>query len=170
MSRLFSHTFRLIAIYLDTVKKILIMLALMSLSIFLLSCGGKNKDNNRNESLNNESSTQAAEHVKKISSEDEFNTAIDKSENKLSIFDLYADWCRPCRILAPTLEKIAEESNGAFFFYRINVNQFPQIAQYFGVNGIPHVAFMKNKKIIATLVGLQPEEEYRKVINENTGN
>jgi len=103
-----------------------------------------------------------------ISSEDEFNKIMEKAGNKLIIFDLYADWCIPCKILSPTLEKIAESNKGAVSFYKINIDRLPHIAQTFGVHGIPHVAFMKNKAVVATLVGVQPEEAYLKAIAENS--
>jgi thioredoxin len=96
----------------------------------------------------------------------QLSAVVDLSDNSLVAFDLYADWCGPCRRLAPTLDSIAKENKNRVTFYRINVDQLPQAAQAFQVSAIPVVVFVKNKSAVCTVVGMQPKEEYVKVIDE----
>jgi thioredoxin 1 len=127
--------------------------------LLLLSCGNEKKETSA------ESGTTSV--IAAIASESEFNAVAENSPNKLLVIDLYADWCVPCRILSPMLEKIAQNNTWRAAFYKVNIDKFPQIARSFGVRGIPHVAFMKNRNVIEALVGVQPEEAYMKVIAEN---
>ncbi len=82
----------------------------------------------------------------------------------MMVLDLYADWCGPCRILAPTLHELAAEFKGKADFYRINVDKSPDLARSFGVRGIPYVIFMMEKKPVYALTGLNPKENYQKVL------
>jgi thioredoxin len=107
----------------------------------------------------------ASEFIKHIESADQLDTIMTKAGNNLIAFDLYADWCMPCRILSPTLEKIAKSNPSKVVFYKINIDKLPQIARDFGVSGIPLVVFMKNKTVVQEFVGVQPEEDYIAAIN-----
>lgn len=93
---------------------------------------------------------------------------LDSSTGELLVFDLYADWCTPCKVLSPTLEKIALSETNRVKFYKINVDENPQIAAAFGVEGIPYVVFVKNKAAVSALTGVQPEEAYRQVIQQHS--
>jgi thioredoxin 1 len=99
-----------------------------------------------------------------ISSMDDLKKLIDTSGNKLLVFDLYADWCMPCRALSPTLTALASANTKNALFFRINVDKSRDIAAEFGVNGIPYVVFVKNKEAIYAITGLNPREKYEKVI------
>lgn len=99
-----------------------------------------------------------------IQSEEAFMKIIEEP-NKLMVFDLYADWCGPCKVLSPMLEKIAEENKDKAAFYKINVDQQPRLSALFKVRGIPYVVFLKNKTILYALTGLYPKDAYVKVIN-----
>ncbi len=103
--------------------------------------------------------------IQSIGSLEQFNAIIEHSGNQLIAFDLYADWCMPCHVLEPLLNEIAKEYSTKITFYKINADQFPQIIEAFGVNGIPFVVFIKNKKAIYALMGVQPKESYVKIIN-----
>ncbi len=129
------------------------------LILLLLSCGQEKKETSAEGG--------ATSLITAVASADEFNSVIENSPNKLLVIDLYAEWCVPCRILSPMLEKIAQNNTWRAAFYKINIDKFPQIARSFGVRGIPHVAFMKNRTVVEALVGVQPEEAYMKVIAEN---
>ena len=83
------------------------------------------------------------------------------------MFDLYADWCMPCRVLSPVLEKIAVEMKSSVSFYKINIDKSPDIASVFQVSGIPFVVFIKDKKVVQALLGVQPEAAYRRAIMEH---
>lgn len=104
------------------------------------------------------------EPVQLISTMDELKKLIDTSGNKLLVFDLYADWCMPCRLLSPTLTSIASANTKNARFFRINVDKSRDIAAEFGVNGIPFVVFIKNKEAVYAITGLNPKERYESVI------
>lgn len=104
--------------------------------------------------------------VKSINSIEEFTKLIETSGDRLLVFDLYADWCMPCKILSPTLEKISDEKKDQADFYKINVDKNPQIAGAFGVSGIPFVVFVKNKTGVSALTGVQSKEAYIKTIDQ----
>lgn len=101
--------------------------------------------------------------VKVIRSGDHF-TEVKGASSRLIVFDLYAEWCGPCRTLSPMLEEIAVESAGKADFYKINVDELPDLAASFNVTGIPCVVFMKDKKVIHSLTGLYPKSAYMKAI------
>jgi thioredoxin 1 len=118
------------------------------------SCGGKNQ----------ESSVMA-----RVLTIGEVTTAIDSSRDSLVAFDMYADWCGPCKVLAPTLEKVAIAAKGKVRFYRVNMDQVPEAAQLFGVRGIPFIVFVKNKQVVASYIGVQTEETYLGAIRQFSG-
>jgi thioredoxin 1 len=89
---------------------------------------------------------------------------IDTSGNRLIMFDLYADWCLPCRILSPLLETIATEHPGRVSMYKINIDKNPDIAESFGVTGIPFVVLIKNKTTVQAFTGVQPKDAYVRAI------
>lgn len=111
------------------------------------------------------SETVQNDYIQPIGSLEQFNAIIEHSGNRLIAFDLYADWCMPCHVLEPLLNEIAKEYSSKITIYKINADQFPQIIEAFGVNGIPFVVFIKNKKAIYALMGVQPKESYVKIIN-----
>lgn len=104
--------------------------------------------------------------VKSIQSAEEFKRILDESGNQLLGFDLYADWCGPCRMLAPVLEEIASENKDKIAFYKIDTMNHPDLARAFQVSSIPYVVFIKNKKTVHALTGLRRKNTYLKIINQ----
>jgi thioredoxin 1 len=102
--------------------------------------------------------------VEVITSFDHLDSIIKNSPNDLLIFDLYADWCRPCKILAPMYSSLAKKHHAKARFFRVDVQKHRDIASAFRVSGIPMVVFMKNKEIVSTIRGLRPQEQYETVI------
>lgn len=102
--------------------------------------------------------------IQSITSVEQFNLVVENSGNKLIAFHLYADWCMPCHALAPTLSEIARENKSKITLYKVDTDKFPQITAAFGVTGIPFVVFIKNKKAIYALIGVQPKDSYTRVI------
>jgi len=103
--------------------------------------------------------------VRTVMSGKELELILANSGDDLLMFDLYADWCMPCRILSPMLEKIAREHPDKVTVYKINVDKAPDLAAAFGVSGIPFVVFVQNKTGVYALTGVQTEETYVQVIN-----
>jgi thioredoxin len=101
-----------------------------------------------------------------ISGAEELTALIDSSGNRLLMFDLYADWCMPCRVLSPMIESIAAEMGTRVSIYKINIDKNPTIADVFQVSGIPFVVMIKNKVVVQSFVGVQPRDAYvRAIIN-----
>jgi len=103
--------------------------------------------------------------VTTITSQEHLTQVLEASAERLLLFDLYADWCMPCKILSPIIEEIANENKERVSVYKINVDQHPGIAQAFGVSGIPLVVYVKNKTGVFALSGVQPREAYVRAID-----
>ncbi|MBI4994164.1 thioredoxin [Candidatus Peregrinibacteria bacterium] len=76
----------------------------------------------------------------------------------LSVIDIYADWCGPCRMMAPFFEEVAKSYEGKVKMGKMNVDESPQTPGKFGVTGIPTIIFLKDGKEIDRLVGFQSKE------------
>ena len=83
-----------------------------------------------------------------------------------AVVDFYADWCGPCRRVAPIMEKLAEEYDGQLLVYKVNVDQEKDLAAVFQVKSIPTVLFIPMEGQPMMQVGAMTEEGYRKVIVE----
>jgi len=108
-------------------------------------------------------STQDA--VKPIQGFEKLNEVLESSGDDLLMLDLYADWCGPCRMLAPILEEIAKENRDKVKVYKINIDKNPDIARSYGVSGIPFVVLVKNKIRVHAFTGLQSKQAYVRVID-----
>ncbi len=84
-----------------------------------------------------------------------------KNAKKPILVDFFADWCLPCSILSPILEKVEGDYKDRIIFARVNVNMAPDACQKYGINPIPAVILFKGEKPIAEFVGLKPEPEIR---------
>lgn len=69
------------------------------------------------------------------------------------LVDFWADWCGPCKMIAPILEEIAQEYGDKVVIAKLNVDQNPSISPKFGIRGIPTLLLFKDSKVIATQVG-----------------
>lgn len=73
------------------------------------------------------------------------------------LVDFYATWCAPCRVLSPTIDRVAAAYTGKIKFVKVNVDECPKVAQDYSVAGLPTVAIFKDGKIIDRSEGLQDE-------------
>jgi len=97
--------------------------------------------------------------------DDAFEKVVLKSSLPV-IVDFWAPWCVPCRMVAPTLEKIAAEKDGKLVVAKVNTDEDYLWAQKYGVQGIPTMLFIANGKIIHRQVGALPEPALRKVVDQ----
>ncbi|MEH6571199.1 MAG: thioredoxin, partial [Halioglobus sp.] len=100
---------------------------------------------------------------------DETNAAqllIEESNNRPVVVDFWADWCEPCKVLMPMLEKIANEYQGAFLLAKVNADEQQAITQQFGVRSLPTVMVIQNGQPVDGFAGAQPETEVRKMLEK----
>lgn len=86
---------------------------------------------------------------------------FERSQHTPVVLDFWAAWCQPCRLLAPLLEKLAEEFAGRFFLVKADTDQLPQQALDFGVEGIPAVYAVREGKVVDAFTGLLTESQLR---------
>jgi thioredoxin 1 len=82
-----------------------------------------------------------------------FDAEVVKSEVPVLI-DFYADWCMPCRMMSPILEKVAEQTAGRAKVVKINVDEEPELATAFKVSSIPALAVVRDGKVVDAAMGL----------------
>ena len=78
--------------------------------------------------------------------------------------DFYADWCGPCKMIAPIMEKLSEEYKGKVAFYKVDTDREQQLAAMFGIRSIPTLVFIPLNEQPKALVGAVPEHVLREVI------
>ena len=81
-----------------------------------------------------------------------------KESDKVVLLDFYADWCGPCRMVAPIVEEISNE-HPEYLVGKINVDDEPELAQKFGVMSIPMLAVMKDGQLVNKSVGARPKAQ-----------
>ena len=93
-----------------------------------------------------------------------FDEILDK-ENV--VVDFWAEWCGPCRVIAPVLEELAEEYAGEIVIAKLNVEKAPEIANRYCVSSIPTLIFFKNGKPMDKIVGAISKKEIKRWIERN---
>ena len=82
------------------------------------------------------------------------------------IVDFWAPWCNPCKMIAPTLDKLAKELDGKIVIAKVNTDDHAQWMQKFGIQGIPTLLFVSNGKVVHRQVGALPERMLRDVVTQ----
>jgi len=82
------------------------------------------------------------------------------------IVDFYADWCGPCRMVAPYLDQLANEYGSKIKIYKVNTDNSPQVANAFKITGIPTFLFITAKGEYKKMVGAMGKAGFEKEINE----
>lgn len=85
------------------------------------------------------------------------------------LVDFWAEWCGPCKMIAPTLEDIAREMVGQLTIAKVNVEENPKSPTNFGVRGIPTMILFKDGKPVATKVGALPKDKLKEWIKNSLG-
>ncbi len=86
--------------------------------------------------------------------------------DKPAIIDFYADWCGPCKMIAPILEELAAEYEGQIYIYKIDTEKEQQLAADFGIRSIPTLLFVPMNETPQMTQGALPKEDLKKAIEE----
>ena len=79
--------------------------------------------------------------------------------------DFWAEWCQPCRALAPALDELIEECKGSVSLAKVNVDDNPQLAARFGIRSIPTILFMKDGQVVDQVIGAVPKSQMKKKLD-----
>ena len=97
---------------------------------------------------------------------DTFNDTISKD---VILVDFFADWCGPCKMLAPVIEQLADQYDGKAKIAKLNVDECQDIAMQFGVMSIPTVIIFKNGEQVEEFIGDQDAGVYEDALNKAIG-
>jgi len=92
---------------------------------------------------------------------------IEASKKKLILVDFWAEWCVPCNILSPILEKVIDSFGEKVELMKMNVDENPETSNRYGINAIPAVKLFKDGKLVDEFIGVVPEDTIRQTINKN---
>ena len=95
---------------------------------------------------------------------DKFQDEVVRADRPV-VVDFYADWCGPCKMLSPVMEKLSEEYAGKVKFVKINTDENQELATRFGIVSIPTVMFFSKGKVDDIVVGVAPAAQFKKKID-----
>ena len=97
--------------------------------------------------------------------DDAFEKVVMQSQIPV-IVDFWAPWCNPCKMIAPTLEKLARENDGKLLVAKINTDENPEWMRKYGIQGIPTLLFVAGGQVVHRQVGALPERMLREVVTQ----
>jgi thioredoxin 1 len=93
-----------------------------------------------------------------------FDAEVGKHKEILMV-DFWAEWCAPCRAIAPALEELATDSQGTVSLAKVNVDNSPALAARYGIRSIPTILFMKDGKVVDQVIGAVPKSQLKKKLD-----
>lgn len=85
--------------------------------------------------------------------------------DKPVLVDFYADWCGPCKMMAPLVEKLAKEYEGKAVIGKLNIDEEESLAEKYRIMTIPTLALFKNGELTGKLIGVNSEEQVRALLD-----
>jgi thioredoxin 1 len=110
-----------------------------------------------------------AENVAAVTDKDFQAEVIEASNSTPVMVDFWADWCRPCHMLAPTVAEIATQYAGKLKVVKLNVDENQNAAFKFNIRGIPTLLIFKGGQVADQLVGALPKEQIEKTLSRHIG-
>jgi len=101
-------------------------------------------------------------------SDDSFENDVLKADG-LTLVDFWAEWCGPCKMIAPILDEVAGEYEGKLTIAKLNIDDNPATAPKYGIRGIPTLLLFKNGEVVATKVGALSKGQLKEFLNANLG-
>ena len=145
-------------------------------STLLFACGNsckKAENASCSYKTNAQTAIQQESHSTKLTTESFKNKIADISQkewkyvgDRPAIIDFYADWCAPCRIIAPTIEELAKRYNGELYIYKVNIDDAPELAEKFRISAIPTIMFVPMQGEPITERGIISMDGFEKYIKE----
>ncbi len=108
-----------------------------------------------------------AENIQAVSDATFQSEVIDASKNEPVIVDFWAEWCRPCHMLAPTVEEIAREHSGKIKVVKMNVDENINTPGKFNIRGIPTLLVFRGGQVADQIVGAVPKDQIEKVLQRH---
>jgi thioredoxin 1 len=109
----------------------------------------------------------AADNVKTFT-DSNFESSVLHADTPVLV-DFWAEWCGPCKRLAPTIDQLAGEYAGKLTIGKLNVDDNPDTTIKFQIRGIPAVLLFKGGQVVGQVVGLAPKEDFKRVIDQHIG-
>jgi len=116
-------------------------------------------------SYNKMKNTPAVENSELIEHLTEQNFAH-KTKSGVVLVDFWADWCMPCKMMAPILNEVAEATDGTAIIFKLNVDEQQQVAAQFGIRSIPTMILFKDGKEVERIIGVKSKEAVMASINK----
>jgi thioredoxin 1 len=147
-----------------------LLIAFMSISFVLLACnnsssgGTDNKASTLKDGVVNQMSTQM---FTKLIWDFKTNPKVFTFNGDLPcVIDFYADWCRPCRMVAPIMDEFAKEYSGKIRVFRVNTDAEQELSLFFQIRSIPSVMFVSKNGKPQMTVGALSKDAFKKIIDE----
>ena len=93
--------------------------------------------------------------------ESTFDTEVARHQGVLMV-DFWAEWCAPCRAIAPALDELAKDSAGSVGLAKVNVDENPALAARYGIRSIPTILFVKGGQVVDQVIGAVPKAQLKK--------
>lgn len=151
-----------------------ILIVALVLSFFAVSCKNTSADASNvvnNENVNKKSNMKTikltkADFLAKVANYETNPNEWKYLGDKPAIIDFYADWCGPCKAIAPILEDLAAEYDGEIYIYKVDTEQEKELATLFGIRSIPSLMFIPMDGKPQMAQGAAPKPELKKAIDE----
>lgn len=105
-------------------------------------------------------------HVIHVTLENFATEVIEKSKQVPVLVDFSAEWCAPCRMLEPILEKLASESQGTFVIAKVDSDEEQKLTGQYGVRGFPTLKLFRHGEVVDEAYGVQPASKLKKMLSK----